>query len=141
MDAGFSGLLGVLTGDAVNTKGLGNVFALTMMAISIALAILGLFPNLILLVLASGIIFGAAFIFITALLGVWSMAIFPHRPSMGFGVTSLLFTAGAAAGPRVRGIIAIVYGQALVFNLAALLALSPCLACKNATRALGSHAM
>ncbi|MFP1927664.1 hypothetical protein ACLEE4_02775 [Lonsdalea quercina] len=71
----------MLTGDAVNTKGLGNVFALTMMAISIALAILGLFPNLILLVLvlvlvlvlASGIIFGAAFIFITALLGygVW----------------------------------------------------------------------
>ncbi|MFP1738761.1 hypothetical protein [Lonsdalea quercina] len=115
----------MLTGDAVNTKGLGNVLALTMVAISIALAVLGLFPNLILLVLASGIIFETAFIFITVLLGVWSMAIFPHRPSMGFGVTSLLFTAGAAAGPRVSGIIAIVYGQAFVFNLAAPLALFP----------------
>lgn len=141
MVTGFAGFLGALTGDAVNNRGLGHVLALTMVAISIALAILGLFPNIILLVLASGIIFGAAFIFITGLLGVWSMAIFPNRPSVGFGVTFLLFTAGAAAGPTASGIIASVYGQAFVFNLAALVALSPCLACKNATRALGSNAI
>ncbi|MCG8707630.1 YbfB/YjiJ family MFS transporter [Brenneria sp. 4F2] len=140
MVTGFSGFLGALTGDAVNTKGLGNVLALTMVAISIALAILGLFPNIILLVLASGIIFGAAFIFITGLLGVWSMALFPNRPSMGFGLTFLLFTAGAAAGPAVSGLVASVYGQALVFNLAALVALFPCLAYRNATRVVGDDA-
>lgn len=140
MVTGFSGFLGALTGDAVNTKGLGNVLALTMVAIAIALAILGLFPNIILLVLASGIIFGAAFIFITGLLGVWSMALFPHRPSMGFGLTFLLFTAGASAGPAVSGIVASVYGQAIVFNLAALVALFPCLAYRNATRAVGDDA-
>lgn len=133
---GFFGFVGALAGDAINNRGLGNVLALTMVAIAIALALLGMVPDNLPLVLVSGVIFGAAFIFITGLLGVWSMAIFPNRPSAAFGVTFLLFTAGAAAGPALSGLLAAGHGQGLVFNLAACIALAPCLAWSSANRAV-----
>ena len=128
MLTGAAGFLGVLSGYAVNARGLGKVLLLTMSAIAAALAILGRYPDVFLLVVVSAIVFGAAFIFITGLLGLWSMTIFKRRPSAGFGLTFFLFTLGAAAGPSAGGIVADVYGSAVMFEAAALLALLPCLA-------------
>ncbi len=160
MLTGAAGFLGALSGDAVNARGLGKVLLLTMSAIAAALAILGRYPgpvswagilgrypgpvswagilgrypDVFLLVMVSAIVFGAAFIFITGLLGLWSMTIFKRRPSAGFGLTFFLFTLGAAAGPSIAGIIGDIYGSAVMFDAAALLALLPCLAYRRAAK-------
>lgn len=134
MLTGLSGFLGALTGDAVNARGLGRVLRYTMLSIAFALALLGLFPGSLGAIVLSGIVFGAGFIFITGLLGVWSMSIFQNRPSAGFGVTFLLFTLGAMIGPSVSGLVATMIGQSLVFVLAGAIALLPCMAAPEEAR-------
>jgi len=124
---GFSGFLGAFAGNAVNKSGHVKVLRYTMIAFAISSCLLGLLSHNIVAVLLSGLIFGAAFIFITGLLGVWSMIIFKIRPSAGFGVTFLLFTAGAVFGPSVSGLAAPLIGQNLVFVAAGIVAISICL--------------
>jgi len=127
MLTGFSGFLGAFAGSAVNKNGHINVLRYTMVATALSLVLLGLFPSHFGAILLSGFIFGAAFIFITGLLGVWSMMIFKVRPSAGFGVTFLLFTMGAMFGPALSGLLAPIVGQQLVFVMAGAGALCLCL--------------
>lgn len=132
---GVSGFFGALTGNAVNARGLGSVLSLTMAAIATAIGLIGAFSQNLSMILLSGLIFGAAFIFITGLLGVWSMMIFRNRPSAGFGLTFLVFTLGAMLGPWLSGIATALSSQTTVFMLTAGLALLPCLATRSATQA------
>jgi len=127
MVTGFSGFLGAFAGNAVNNNGHISVLRYTMVAIALSLVLLGLFPSHFAAIMLSGFIFGAAFIFITGLLGVWSMMIFKVRPSAGFGVTFLFFTTGAMFGPSISGLLAPIIGQQMVFVLAGAAALSLCL--------------
>lgn len=131
MIVGIAGFVGALTGGIINKNGLKNVLTLTMTSISLALLLLSTEAANFVTVLISGGIFGAGFIFITGLLGVWSMVLFVKRPSIGFGFTFLLFTAGAMLGPYAAGIIASKMSQVLAFKIAALLSLFACILIKK----------
>jgi len=124
---GVSGFVGALTGDAVNRRGLPLVTRGTLAAIAAACLLLGLAPASGAAIVASGAVFGAAFIFVTGLLGVWSLRVFRERPSAGFGATFLIFTFGAMIGPLVGGALSPEIGRDGVFVLAAVLTLAPCL--------------
>ncbi|MGJ3265436.1 MAG: MFS transporter [Salinarimonas sp.] len=124
---GVSGLVGALTGDAVNRRGLPLVTRGTLAAIATACLLIGLAPASGAAIVGSGAVFGAAFIFVTGLLGVWSLRVFRQRPSAGFGATFLVFTVGAMIGPLVGGALSPALGREGVFVLAAGVTLLPCL--------------
>jgi predicted MFS family arabinose efflux permease len=124
---GVSGFVGALTGDAVNRRGLPIVTRGTLAAIACACLLIGIAPWSGVAIIVSGAIFGAAFIFVTGLLGVWSLRVFRERPSAGFGATFLIFTFGAMIGPLVGGALSPGLGLEGVFVLAAIVTLLPCL--------------
>lgn len=64
----------------------------------------------------------------SALLSVWSSAVFAERPSTGFSVVLLLFGMGCVVGPAAAGTLAGGLGLEIVFLLAAMLALATTLA-------------
>ncbi|WP_349367560.1 MFS transporter [Salinarimonas sp.] len=123
---GISGFIGALTGDAVNRRGLPLVTRGTHAAIATACLLIGLAPASGAAIVVSGAVFGAAFIFVTGLLGVWSLRVFWERPSAGFGSTFLIFTFGAMIGPLVGGALSPTLGREGVFLLAAAATLMPC---------------
>ncbi|GGK22161.1 MFS transporter [Salinarimonas ramus] len=124
---GISGFVGALTGDAVNRRGLPFVTRGTLAAIAGACLLIGIAPGSGGAIVVSGAVFGAAFIFVTGLLGVWSLRVFPERPSAGFGATFLIFTFGAMIGPLAGGALSPALGREGVFVLVAVLTLVPCL--------------
>ena len=72
----------------------------------------------------SGILFGASFIAITALLGIWSVYVFSDRPSAGFGATFFLISLGQFIGPMFAGFVGAEIGLPLLFLLSALASVS-----------------
>ncbi|MGP9821635.1 MFS transporter [Salinarimonas sp. NSM] len=124
---GVSGFVGALTGDAVNRRGLPLVTRGTLATIAAACLLIGLAPASGAAIAVSGAVFGAAFIFVTGLLGVWSLRVFRERPSAGFGATFLVFTFGAMIGPIVGGALSPALGREGVFVLAAAATLIPSL--------------
>jgi predicted MFS family arabinose efflux permease len=124
---GISGFVGAMTGDAVNRSGLPRVTRGTLAAIAAACLLIGIASSSGIAILVSGLIFGAAFIFVTGLLGVWSLRVFRERPSAGFGATFLVFTFGAMIGPILGGGLAPILGREGVFLMATVLTLLPCI--------------
>ena len=84
------------------------------------MAVLAVFYAQLPLVMLSGALFGAGFITITALLGIWSVYIFNDHPSAGFGVTFFLISLGQFIGPICAGFIGATYGLPLLFLCTAL---------------------
>ncbi len=99
----------------------------TLAEIAAACLLIGLAPGSGSAIIVSGIVFGASFIFVTGLLGVWSLRVFVERPSAGFGATLLIFTFGAMIGPLAGGSLSPALGREGVFVLVAGLTLVPCL--------------
>ena len=63
----------------------------------------------------SGVLFGGGFILTTGLFGLWSMRLFPDRPSAGFGATFFLISAGQLLGPPLGGYCADEFGLTATF--------------------------
>ncbi len=115
---GIAGLLGSAAGDSVMRFGLRNTFLYGVSGCAFAIISLPLvtyFP----LIMLSGGIFGATFILVTAVFGIWSMQVFEDRPSAGFGVTFFLISVGQLIGPVLAGALAEGVGLAMVFWLTA----------------------
>jgi len=56
-------------------------------------------------VLTSGLVFGAFFVFMAATLGMWSLELFQELPAAGFGLALLLLSAGQFVGPILVGLL------------------------------------
>ncbi len=65
--------------------------------------------------------------FMSALLSVWSSAVFRERPSTGFSAALLLFGIGSIVGPAFVGAVADEYGLGTVFLFVGALAISTAL--------------
>ncbi len=124
---GAFGSAGLATGDAVAWFGLGRTLAGTLVALGVATGLLGLGPGSLPAVAASAVLFGAGVMFMSALLSVWSSAVFRERPSTGFSAALLLFGVGSIAGPAVVGAAADRYGLERIFLLVGALAISTAL--------------
>ncbi len=121
---GFSGLA---TGDAVARFGLRRTLAATLVSLGVAAGLLGLAPGSLPAVAASAVLFGSGVMFMSALLSVWSSAVFRERPSTGFSAALLLFGVGSIAGSAVVGAAADRYGLGGIFLVVPALAISTAL--------------
>ncbi|SEO47736.1 Predicted arabinose efflux permease, MFS family [Aquisalimonas asiatica] len=118
---GAAGLLGGAAGDLVRRYGLRGTFTAAVLACAGAILLLAVCPHTPAPVLLSGTLFGATFILVTGLFGIWSVHTFPERPSAGFGATFFLISAGQLVAPTVAGLLGARLGLASAFLLAATL--------------------
>lgn len=121
---GGAGFAGLFTGDLSARFGLRRVLRATLASLGAAAGLLGLAAGWLPAVGASAVLFGAGTMVMSALLSVWSSAVFRERPSTGFSAALLLFGAGSALGPGAGGIFAASFGLGAAFLLTAVLALA-----------------
>lgn len=118
---GAFGLLGGSAGDLVTKFGLRRVFQASLILIAGAIGGLTFVSDQVFFVSLSGAIFGATFILVTGLFGIWSVNLFYDRPAAGFGATFFLISVGQLIGPSIAGVLAAQTSMAIAFQLAAIL--------------------
>jgi predicted MFS family arabinose efflux permease len=116
---GVGGTTGVITGDLAERFGVRRVLVACLALLSAAIALLAAVPASWPAVLASALVYGAAYMPIAALLVVWSASVFAQQPATGFSATVLVLAVGSIAGPAVLGAIAGQLGLPAAFFLAA----------------------
>jgi len=121
---GVFGSAGLLTGDAAARFGLGRTLAATLVSLGVAAGLMGLAPGSPVAVAVSAALFGPGVMFMSALLSVWSSAVFRERPSTGFSAALFMFGIGSIAGPAAAGAMAEEYGMGRIFLFVAALAIS-----------------
>ncbi len=118
---GISGICGGAAGFLVEYLGLRRVFKIFIILISVSMAMLGYFYDQLMVGFISAFLFGASFITMTALLGIWSVYIFDSRPSAGFRATFFLLSLGQFIGPMFAGFIGENYGLPILFILSGII--------------------
>ncbi|MCF8025904.1 MAG: YbfB/YjiJ family MFS transporter [Desulfobacteraceae bacterium] len=118
---GVCGIIGGCAGDLVRLFGLRRTFAGSLFACTLSILGIAIWPDKLPVALASAMLFGATFILITGLFGIWSVNTFNDRPSAGFGATFFLISAGQLIAPTLAGIIAGIWNLTDAFILAAAL--------------------
>jgi len=118
---GIAGVTGCFAGGLVNRWGLGWAYRLLALLVGSAIGTLPLLAASKLGMFLSAACFGAGFIVMTALFGMWSMRIFRSAPSIGFGFTFFLISLGQGAGPVLSGFLIPITGQSVLFFGAGLL--------------------
>ena len=124
---GVAGFAGLLTGDAAKRFGLRRVLPAALVSLGLSVGLLGAAPGWAPAVGASAVLFGASVMVMSAILSLWSSAVFRERPSTGFSAALLLFGVGCILGPAASGSLAGSLGLEAVFLLAAGVALATAL--------------
>ncbi|OAZ99916.1 MFS transporter [Halomonas sp. G11] len=119
MVVGIAGVAGGLAGELVTRFGLVKVLKWATLAIAASMAILTVASDGLLMITLSAVVFGATFILITALYGIWSVSCFPEAPSTGFGLTFFLISAGQLISPTLAGVGAELWQMTGVFQVTA----------------------
>lgn len=118
---GVGGITGVVAGDAMESFGLRRVLATCLALLGAATALLGVVPTSWAAVMVSGLVYGAAYMPISALLVVWSSNVFSEQPATGFSATVLFLAAGSIVGPALLGSLAGQLGLPTAFLATAVL--------------------
>ena len=113
---------------AVSRFGLRWALLLAILSLAASTALLAAASGTLLAVLVSAILFGAAFIFVTGIIGVWSIGVFYDRPSAGLGAAFFLLSLGQFVGPAAFAVVASLssleaafYASAAIVGAAALI--------------------
>jgi predicted MFS family arabinose efflux permease len=120
---GVVGVAGLFTGDAEARFGLRRVLVAIQASLGISVGLLGLAPASLLAVGVSAVLFGIGVMTMSALLSVWSSAVFLEQPSTGFSATLFLFAVGNVTGPAAAGVFAGKFGLDTAFLITGVLAL------------------
>lgn len=112
---GVSGLAGAAAGDLVKRFGLGRPFAGSLFVLAGATTLLVAAPGTLALSYVSAALFGSSYIMLTGIILVWSVAVFPERPSAGIGAGFLMIAVGQVVGSPVAGTIARAAGLQTAF--------------------------
>jgi len=120
---GAAGFVGLLTGDLVERIGLDSTLRMTLLCLGAGTALLGAAPGSIAVVGAAAVLYGAGVMFMSALLSLWSSAVFRERPSEGFTAALIFFGVGGVVGPAVLGALGGAFGLGSAFVVAAVLIL------------------
>ena len=121
---GACGLAGGAAGHLMTRLGLRRALLIAQLTISTAIILPGIFPDQPITALLSAVTFGAAFILVSGLLGIWSIKIYHDCPSAGIGVLFFLVAMGQLAGPVLSGYVAAVLSMPFAFIVAGLLSLA-----------------
>jgi predicted MFS family arabinose efflux permease len=120
---GAAGFVGLLTGDLVERIGLDRTLRITLLCLGAGTVLLGAAPGSIAVVGAAAVLYGAGVMFMSALLSLWSSAVFRERPSEGFTAALIFFGVGGVVGPAVLGALGGAFGLGSAFVVAAVLIL------------------
>lgn len=113
-------MTGVLAGDAAAHHGLRR--SLTACLLVLALSIGGLSAvSSPAALLVCGLVFGASYMPIAAILQLWSARVFDRRPAAGFTAVLVALGIGSVVGPAVLGTLAEAWGLPTAFGVAAVL--------------------
>ncbi len=119
---GGAGVGGTMAGDLITRFGLRKALQPAVAGLAVSMGLLPMWLASWLAILTSAILFGATFIIVTVMLGVWSVNVFHERPSAGLGAQTFVAAIGQVVGPFTMGLIAGRLGLLPVFLLAAALA-------------------
>ena len=103
--------------------GLRRTRAATLVSLGVAVGVLGLSPGSLAALAVSAVPFRSGVMFMSALLSLWSSAVFRKQPSTGFSAALILFGIGGIAGPALVGAVADEYGLGTTFLFVAALAI------------------
>jgi predicted MFS family arabinose efflux permease len=120
---GAGGISGIATGDLVARIGLRRSITSCLLLLAAATAALAAAPSNVPAVAAATLVFGAAYMPVSALLALWSQRTYPDRPTSGFTVVLVALAAGSITAPLVFGALADHVGLRAIFLLLALLTL------------------
>jgi predicted MFS family arabinose efflux permease len=120
---GAAGFVGLLTGDLVERIGLDRTLRITLLCLGAGTVLLGAAPGSLPIVGVAAVLYGAGVMFMSALLSLWSSAVFRERPSEGFTAALLFFGVGGVVGPAVLGALGGAFGLGSAFVVAAVLIL------------------
>ena len=121
---GAAGLGGLATGDAIERFGQRRVLLAALASLSGAAFLLGAAPSSWLAIGVSASLFGLGVMVTSALLAIWSEAVFPMRPSAGFSATLFVFGVGLTLGPVLLSALDGPFGLDTAFLVAGSIALS-----------------
>ncbi len=120
---GAAGFTGLLTGDLVDRLGLDRILRLTLLCLGAGTVLLGAAPGSLTVVGAAAVLYGVGVMLMSALLSLWSSAVFEERPSQGFTAALLFFGVGGVVGPAALGALGGAFGLGPAFVVAAALIL------------------
>lgn len=120
---GAAGVAGVFAGGLFDRVGLGRAQALLFTSLAVAVALLGVAPGAPAAVAASALLYGPAFMAVSALLAVWSYRVFPLRPTTGFSATVFFLGIGTVSGSATIGALADMYDVRTAFLVTAAVAI------------------
>jgi predicted MFS family arabinose efflux permease len=104
---GISGAIGLVAGTLVNKVGLRKANCLALAIVGGAIMMLPLVTGNNTGIFLSAVLFGGGFVTATAIIGIWSMTLFPSAPIGAFGLAFFLISLGQGIGPVIVG-----YGRA-----------------------------
>lgn len=118
---GLGGLAGAAAGGLADRRGLRFALIASWATFVVAHAALAFGPAHVLAALASAAAFGAAYMALTGLLIVWSVAVRPGDPGSAVAAVFLLLAAGQIVGSPLAGSLADGFGLPAAFGAAAVL--------------------
>lgn len=121
---GVCGISGGFAGHLITRIGLRPALRFAQLTISAAILLPGIFPTLLTTSLLSAVTFGAAFILVSGLLGIWSIKIYHDCPSAGISVLFFLVSIGQLLGPVMAGYVSGMLSMPFAFMVAGLLSLA-----------------
>ena len=120
---GVAGLSGLFTGDAVARFGARRVLLATLACLSGAAFSLAFAPSSWLAIGVSASLYGVGVMVMSALLSIWSSAVFAARPSVGFSATLFVFGLGLTLGPAALSALVEPLGLEAVFLVSGVIAM------------------
>jgi hypothetical protein len=114
---GVAGIGGLLTARTLAALGLRRTHTLLFAVLAVAIAVLAAAPGAVVAVGLSAVLYGPAFMAVSALLAVWSYQVFPDRPAAGFSAVVFCLGLGTIAGPVTLGAVAAGFGLPAAFLL------------------------
>ncbi len=103
---GIAGIAGGLAGDLVARLGLRRALRAVVVVLAASLAVLPLAASSWVGVVCSSLMFGAAYIFVTGALAIWSSRLYADAPSHGLATMLVALFAGQILGPTLAGVVA-----------------------------------
>ena len=100
---GVGGVSGVATDVLVRRSGLRGGLPLCFLGMAVAAVVLAAAPDRLLAVGAAGLLHGAAFMPVAALLVLWNQRLYADRPADGFTLTVAALAVGSVLGPLPVG--------------------------------------
>lgn len=100
---GLSGIAGGIAGNIIEKLGLVKAYRFTVLVIFLSIIILAFFHSDAIPVYISALFFGSSYVFLTGVLLVWGVRLYPQQSSLGIGLPFLTLALGQIIGSVLGG--------------------------------------